>query len=86
MGMTVQSVENGNPGIVPPWLGQTPPMGGNPGIVPPWLTQAVPGENPGIVPPWLQPGRTPTAAATTSFVRTPVDHSPLLGSTGLSRF
>lgn len=84
--MTVQNVNNGNPGIVPPWLGVTTSMGGNPGIVPPWLTQAVPGENPGIVPPWLQNGTTPNTAVATSFVRTPADLSPLIGSAGLSRF
>ena len=54
----------------------------NPGIVPPWLTSPArtitQGRNPGIVPPWLADGqlKTPNAAVTTSFVRTPAPLSP----------
>jgi hypothetical protein len=67
---------NGNPGIVPPWLGKTVvPAAKNPGIVPPWLTDPITtmGKNPGIVPPWLQP---PAVRPATLFVREPIDHSP----------
>lgn len=74
---------NGNPGIVPPWLGKTPRQAKNPGIVPPWLTKPAPAatKNPGIVPPWLVDAPrilpvTPNASEQTAFVRESAIISP----------
>lgn len=73
---TVATTNNGNPGIVPPWLGKTPekPKVGdkNPGIVPPWLTDI--------------PNATPNTEVATAFVREPLVVSPPHATTGLIRF
>lgn len=72
---TVDTTNNGNPGIVPPWLGKTP-------------TPKVGDKNPGIVPPWLTdtPKASGNALVATDFVRESVVVSPPNATTGLMRF
>ena len=69
----VIGTDNGNPGIVPPWIKSMSAE-----IAP---AQA-PGKNPGIVPPWLQK---PKPKAETTFVPVLADLSPLSVS-GYVRF
>lgn len=81
--ITATQPPNGNPGIVPPWLGASITTQGapnrNPGIVPPWLTspgtQGFIDKDTGIVPPWIGSDDTvtimtsPNARTSTEFVR-----------------